>query len=249
MPATNPQTISGEIIDEIMAFLASGQQYGNDDHKLTALEHRAKQLARTDSRDGYIALAAISMLRGDFSEMKSRYVIATNQGLSAEQKLNHATTLAHAGFYTEAAAILNSIVDLVKNPGFAAAKAILCFQFQTAVKLVAKAEAMKLPPLNEIKDPLMGMSAITKKLGLDDAYLARLADCAGEVLRESKVFYKNLPAFNVSLVNEDGEFIVATYDVPVSCEKASEMTFSLAEKLFAQGMNVEHFGFRFRGAE
>lgn len=248
MSAPRPETISRQLFDEIVNLVSTGKQYP-DDSKLAMLEHEAKQLAKANLRDGYMALATLSMLRGNFNDMESRYSIAKNQGLSAEQKLNYVTTLAHAGFFSKAAEILNSIVENVQDPVLAAVKAILCFQLQAAAKLIAKAEAMKIFLPTEIKSSFLLMKDATERMGLSDEHLVQLADCAGEVLRDNHVYYLDLPALNYSLGEGENEFIAATYDVPVSCDQASEMTYLLAEKLLMRGMDVQRFGFRFRGSE
>jgi hypothetical protein len=241
-----PLTSANEITDNIVSLLESGLQYSLDDVPLTKLEHRAKQLSKANIAEGYVALAAISMLRGEFDEMRSRYEIARNQGLGPGQQLNYATTLCHAGFFSEAAPIVSKVADSLPDPYFSSVKAAMCFQFQVSIAMFDKANREKLAAPADFASFITDIKTIAS-VGIDDATLVKLADLAGEVMREHKVFFKIMPLLSFCPTSEGDMYVVVAYPVPVSFEDASEMTISFAQKMFSKGMNSENLLIRFRG--
>jgi len=246
-----PQTASNALTDKIVSLLETGSQFKQNDSSLNELEHQSKQLAKANVAEGYIALAAISMLKGNFDEMRSRYAIARNQGLSPGQRLNYATALCHSGFFSEAQDIIKSSLDSLPDPLFAAAKAVMGFQFQLAIEMLAKADRLKLPIPEDFvnfKQIIIEMEDLLTKAGIDNATLVQSADLAGEVMREHHVYFKIMPLFSYSK-NDDGVYnICTTFFVPTSFENASEMTYSYAEKMLSKGIGHDNFIIRFRGA-
>lgn len=244
-----PSTIASELADELLPFLGSGLKYPADDKNLLILEAKAKQLSKANSRVGYVFLAACSMLKGNFEEMRSRFKIAENQGLEPGSKLNHGITLSHAGFFIEASDLIANAALAMPDPIFAAHKAMSCAQFKLAYDLYNKASKMKLLA-SEDSDfhAIPGIYAVAKEALVDDTQAAKQADLAGEVMRDNNVYHKG----EVDITScpkdfDDLELIVATFRVPVSYEKASDMNFSYAEKVISKGWEKSNFIIRFCG--
>lgn len=242
-----PNTIAKELNNDLELLLKSGTQYTQDDASLGRLEHQAKQLSKANPKDGYLILAAASMLKGNFNEMRERYKIACNQGLSAGQKINYATTLSHAGFFSEAAPLVKGAASTFSTPFFLVLKAALCFQFRFATEIFDRAISQNLTPSESDIDVRSQFGDVTRIAGVDDMVLAQLADLAGEVMREHHVFFKNFPKLSFSSNDNGIEFVIASFPVPTSFEDASEMTLSFAEKMIANGIKTENFFIRFCG--
>lgn len=244
-----PNTIANEVLDDLQVLLESGLQYATENSTLGGLEKKSKDLSRVSPAEGYLALATVSMLRGDFSEMRSGYGIALNQGLSAAHRINYVTTLSHAGFFSEAATMVkktseNCPSDLIF---LAILKAGGYFQFQTSIALFNKAESQKLSPPEGYIEMLNNFGNVSRIACVDDVILAQLADLAGEVMREHCIYSKTFPTFS-KYTNDDGiDFVVSSFLVPVSYKDASEMTLSFAEKVYTSGLESERFFIRFSG--
>lgn len=244
-----PNTIAAELHDDLQVLLESGLQYSNENSTLSALEKKSKNLSKVSPAEGYLALATVSMLRGDFSEMRSRYDIALNQGVSAGHKINYVTTLSHAGFFSEAAAMVKKTSETCPAPliFMAFLKAAACFQFQTSIALFNKAKSQKLIPPEGYIEMVNTFGDVSRIAGVDDVVLAQLADLAGEVMREHGIYSKSFPTLHKYL-NDDGvDFVVSSFLVPVPYEDASEMTLSFAEKVYMHGLENERFLIRFFG--
>lgn len=240
-------TISNELINRIEGLLAIGKQYPKDTDFLHQLEHDSKQLCKANASDGYIALAGVSMLRGDFDEMRERYLIANNQSVTADQRLNYVTILSKAGFFSEAAEIANRIKANLNEPIHAFVKTALCFQFSTSTEIFDKALHNGFsPPKGSVKTR-NEFSDISRISGNNDVTLAKLADIAGEVMRERQVFFKAFPIFSFSTDDAGKELVVASFMVPLTYDDASEMTLRFAEKIISRGISNDNFYFHFRG--
>jgi hypothetical protein len=242
-----PKTIASEINENIELLLGSGLQYTQENDLLIKLERQSKNLSKVNLADGYLALSAASMLTGDFNKMRERYEIAKNQGLTSGQRINYVTTLSHAGFFTEAATILKGAHSTFSDHFFAAIKALLCFQFQIFIEVFDKAISQNLTPSKEDIEMRETIGNVIKISDIDDPALAKLADLAGEVMREHHIYFKNFPTLRFCL-NDDGvDFVIASFPVPVSFEDASEMTLAFAEKVFTRGLANDKFLVRFSG--
>lgn len=245
----NPLTIANELSDSIVLLLRTGKQYSPDDRDLIALEAEAKKLSKVKPAEGYVLLAGCSMLRGDFNQMDQRYQIATNQGIDAGDRLNYATFIRHAGFYSEAAAVVNQAADSLSDPVFSAHKGMMCLNFDVASKMLQKGLRMQvISESSQDYQGILGLINAALAAKLDQSVALKIADLAGEVMRERRVFHKptsEIGSFHSE--NEGGTFIVTTFSVPTSYEDASEMTSELADKIFASGIELPNFAIRFRG--
>lgn len=241
-----PQTIASELIDELYHFLKSGKKYSNSDHKLAQLEAKAFLLAKANAGEGYVMLAACSMLKGNFAEMNNRYKIAVNQSLSAVQKLNHATTLCHAGFFSEASEIISDVAHSTADPILVAHKAMMCYQFSLAGELFEKATKMKLSANGD--DNFLAIPSIVSAVNLPDSQILDQVNLAGEIMRKSNVFQKGEADLSIS-PKDDGqsECVLATFNIPVSFDDASDMNFSFAEQVIKNGWQHNNFIVRFCG--
>jgi hypothetical protein len=244
-----PLTIANELADSLVLLLETGKIYSSNDKQLHTLEVGAKKLSKVDPAEGYILLAGCSMLRGDFGEMTERYKIACNQGLTPADRLNYAVFLRHAGFYSEASNVVNQVADSYESPVYSAHKGMMCLNFDVARKMLQKGVKMQL--ISESSDEYLSMMGVINTVletKLDQDIAIKIADLAGEVLRERNVFHK--PEAIIGTFPSDDEvggFIVATFKIPTSFETASDMTSELADKIFASGIELPNFGIRFRG--
>ncbi len=243
------ETTASEIVEELLAYLSTGKKYTESDLSLRKLEAKAKALSKVDIREGYILLAACSMLWGNYSDMKNRYQIARDQGLNAEQRLNHALTLSHAGFFKDAAEIVNNAAPSASDPIAAAHKAMMCCQFNLAEQLYEKASKMQLTPAEDNDFHVIPtMSNVAKEAEITDSQTVLIADIAGEVMRSNGVYQKGEADFAIyPKDNGSSDLIVTTFSIAASYEKASEMTFAYAEKLILEGWDKSNFIIRFRG--
>lgn len=242
-------TTASEIVEELLPYLGSGKKYPENDVQLLKLEAKAKTLSKVDIREGYILLAACSMFRGKFAEMRSRYQIAKEQGLDPGQRLNHAITLSHAGFFIEAVEIVKHAAPALSDPIFAAHKAMMCCQFNLAGTLFDKASKMQLSTQKDSNFHVIPtMVNAAKEALIDDSQAALQAELAGEIMRSNNVYQKGEADFSIYPKDDGGsELIVATLNIPASYDKASDMTFSYAEKLILNGWDKSNFIIRFRG--
>lgn len=230
-----PQTISVSVAKEIGTLVDTGRLYHVDDPEIVLLENNARQLSKASAADGYIDLAAAAMLYGDYDGMRSRYKIAQNQGLSPGQQLNYATTLAHAGFFSEASSVFNRYCDLIDQVSFAAEKALFLLQFKSFMFLLEKYTKMH-PDFeingNSLFQTGLWFALLAQENKLDDKELSGIMDIAGELMREKKVYYIGAVGCTAVERDDDGpSFITCHLDVPMGVEQASDMTQELAERL------------------
>lgn len=230
-----PQTISKSVANEIVILLDTGRLYKVDEPEIISLENNARQLSKVNPADGYIDLATAAMLYGDYDGMRARFKIAQNQGLSPGQRLNYATTLSHAGFFSEASSVFNRCWELMDDVVFTAEKALFLLQFKPFMALLDK--YTKMNPGNEFEEkPIfqagLWFARLAQENRLDDMELSGIMDVAGELMRERKVYY--IGSVSCSAVERDDEgpsFITCHLNIPMSVEQASDMTQELAERL------------------
>lgn len=247
-----PKTIGEELLEDITALFHTASMYSKDDPTLAAFELRARQLAKADPRDGYLMLAAVAGLSGEFGEMRSKYRIAENQGLTANHKMNYASLLAHAGFFSESGAIVETSGESCNSLAIATLRATQSLHFSKANDLYAKAKAMRV----ELSDGDIRMfdfaehlSRAMPEMELTDKIIASIGDIAGEIMRKHGVFHT--PAGGVKLyAGDDGnDYLCASFHVPVSYDKASDMNFEFAEQIVRKNMleTSKSLMFRFVG--
>jgi hypothetical protein len=244
-----PLTIANDLADSVVSLLETGKQFSPEDKQLLSLEFEAKKLAKADPAEGYILLAGCSMLRADFNEMDQRYQIAINQGLSAANRLNYSVFVRHAGFYSQAAQLVEQAAEAYSDPIISAHKGMMCLNFDVASRMLQKGLKMQLiSESSQEYTTMIGVINSVLSTKLDQNVAIKIADLAGEVLRGKSVFHKTeaeIGAFPSD--DEVGAFIVATFNVPTSFETASDMTSELADRIFASGIELPNFGIRFRG--
>lgn len=238
-----PQTIGKELADEISKFFSAERVMSTQDSDVIEFERRAKQLARVDVAEGYLQLAAISALCGDFGAMRSRYKIASNNGVEPLQKMNYAMVLSHVGFFSES----GEIVRLAgKNCGdfyLAAERAISALHFRLATELYHEADrrSIELPGGDTITRAVIeNLAADMTEHNIRDDAFAALADLAGQVMRDHSVFYNAAEKNAAFFSDENGPaWLCSSISVPVSFSEASDMNAELADKVVSSNSSLE----------
>lgn len=234
MTAPAPQTIASELDEQLNILFNQARQFDEDDPACIEFERRAKQLAKADVAHGYVLLATIAGLCGDYGSMRSRFQIAKNNGVSSINKLNYSAALAHVGFFSESADLVSSSWSTSDSLMFAFERAVTTFQFQVASEIAERAERQGLE-MDETHSMLCSVicetSKVTKAVGLSDVDTAAIGDLAGEVMRDHGAYLTNRSSISTA-PNDDGTSLVcSTIFLNVSYEEASDMNFELAEKV------------------
>jgi len=237
--APQPKSIADEIGEDIAGLINTGVIFAPDDPRILELEERGKKLAKSFPGTGYVDLAAVSMLCGNYSQMFDRYKIALSNGANYSDKTNYGTALAHSGYYSKAATIFKSVLDKLDDPVFAVSKAVLGMQFRLFTDLTQKLDLMHPEGTNngfskEARNEYLGFSQLLMEMKMDDSTIAGIMDMAGQVLREHKTYSKSVSDLLTTKNNEpEKSIVVCTLRIPKGCSEASDMTMEFADHYLA----------------
>lgn len=248
-----PQTTSADLGAQLATLLQINRRQDPASREILRIEADAKKLAKVDPAEGYTVLSVLSGLCHDIEQMKNRFRIARNQGVSARQEMNYATILAHTGLCSESAAVLAAHADKSDDLAHALHVAAGSLQYQLCDKLYEKVISLKLD-LDESDrltfERIRFVAASARESQVTDNDLALIGDEAGAVMRSHGVSRCDVLKF-ATFIDDDGRPCACqSLKVPVSYAEASEMNMELAERMVLSSMfdQKPHIVFRFVGS-
>lgn len=230
MIAPQPETIGNEIIAGINALIQRGHFVDKDSLEALRIINACKKLKKSDAQIAFRCLAALDQACGDEDSMRTNWKHARALGDDIELSMNMMTGLCNLGYITECHNIFLSaakpdhgnfskILDLGWN--------ILAFNALDtyAKKIESMATEVTAMEFTHIHD----IATFLTERKVDDSVLAGMADIAGELLREHKLFTSNDPT-SVS-ISEDLDCLFIEYTLQTSPAEAAEKNAEFCNRL------------------
>lgn len=247
------QTTSADLGAQLDTLLQINRRQDPASREISQIEAEAKKLSKVDPAEGYTILSVISGLCHDTEQMKNRFNIARNQGVSARQEMNYATILARTGLCSESAAVLAAHADKSDDLAHALHVAAGALQYQLCDNLYEKINRLKLDIDDSdrlIFERVKNIAASARESQVTDKDLALMGDEAGAVMRNHGISRCDFLKF-AAFIDDDGRPCACqSLKVPVSYAEASEMNMELAERMVLNGMFEQkpQIVFRFLGS-
>lgn len=253
MSAPVPATIKSQVGSVLLSFFEAPPTQ----EQLADAEDLIRRFAKANVAQGYLALAVLSMFKGDYDAMRRQYGIAKQQGsLVAGERLNYAFALAHVGFFSEAYALVDALaLDVKDDMRFAARVSMKCLCFKKACDVFGLMESMQLnealEALREEREMAFARAEMQDRIQIDDRQLAEIADVAGSLLRERGV-RDDGTVMRTSILDNGEPCLIFTFCVPVDTEAAADLNWELAGRLVRSPLSLiegRKVFVRFRGVE
>jgi len=251
MANIQPATIAKRIDDQINARLLSMSSFIEaNDFQMLRWEDEIRQLQQADAASAFICRALLAHMRGD--------IVAMEQHMLAAERLKHPAissglarlcAYSNLGFATKALDYFRGCVDIKYGNLCESAVTGCCigaFQQLGTIMDQARAANLELPYGSQMA--IMGQAAmVLQRLGVTDDQCAKVVDAAGEVLRNRKLFWKDL--YPQITVNEQEGTVAMRMRVDTTAQEASVMTIETADKLIAQDLDTMPFYVHFLGMQ
>ncbi len=247
MVTAKPQTILNRINEEVDELLSSGLNYIDPSSFLyRRLIKETESLIRVDSVRGYIAKAAVVHFTGDYKQALDLVKIAERiEPNNSDLGSVYCQILADLGYFSEAYNHYQerSLWEQGNSPVFVFSGGIMVGAIRTVKQRMIEAQTMNIVLPGQNYQSAVNLAVeVLDKTGTTESQITSIMDCAGEILRQNRIFQSD-PEFPFKTHNNDNEsFVHMEMLIKAPLTQVSDMNFALAE-LISQKIDVIPNGF------
>lgn len=236
-------TKGSQLIQETNQLLNNLRHYlPKDDLRLHRLMAEADKLMNANPQEAHNVKGMVYQLSGDFEQSLYHMENAVRLGPGNPVALpNKCSILINFGFFSEAAKLYREIGSPRKGAYPLAIRLGLgTGGFLTMASFIEQARKLKLDLASVEALAVENAAQLMSRYSLSDENLAAYLDVAGEIMREERVVFCDMPeifAWN----SADDPVLSVTYEIPVDAYRAEELDCELASRLIERFSEIPWF--------
>lgn len=233
MTAPIPATITSDLIEQINSLIHKGYFIDARSLDVRRIFAECEKLKKSDAKAAFRCLAALNQACGDEANMRANWKRAVHLGNDIELMMDMMTGLVNLGYIIESHKVFQSAAkpeygnfNKLLNLGWN----ILAFNELNAYAMRIENMATDTPSTTFAR--IHETAVFLSSRGVDDAVIADMAEIAGQVLREHKLFTSNDPVSTT--IDKELDCLFIEYELHTTPLEAARIHAEFSNRLAAK---------------